>query len=395
MNLYFQDNLSSIVFQPACLTHMPSSVEVSDIWGNGGSGIGRGSHSTRTALGEYFERRHFYMEIIPCTTGKLSHTLTKKEQLKLGTALIQTSSKTTTLRSINRHEFNLTKVYRAKDFTECFIPSALISLSSHKIEKDNELYPLRDTCGCSFHRNAEKAIFGSLKEQLERQFLVRYWLTSKCRKILSQVEIDQLKIQGPASAIYSNLINTGSVSVIDISDRHFPGKCLLLVYGNDSESASVRYCAGMAYSATPAEALEKSLLELWQTYRFMDVFHTTNGRIREIHDPYLQHFMNCNHYKTYADIVAFIQEGSSQDIHTMPFTTQGLLDSLNANEITGFIYLKPIQIEGATYFAAKYVSPDLFLHMNSSRNINLSNQYSAHFFEAIMPERQQVMVPFP
>lgn len=35
---------------------------------------------------------------------------------------------------------------------------------------------------------------------------------------------------------------------------------------------NVKYCAGVSYAAEVSEALEKSVLELWQAYRFMDLF---------------------------------------------------------------------------------------------------------------------------
>lgn len=49
----------TLLFQPACILTLPNSVEVSDSLAVNGSGVGGGSNSIKTALGEYFERRRF------------------------------------------------------------------------------------------------------------------------------------------------------------------------------------------------------------------------------------------------------------------------------------------------------------------------------------------------
>ena len=52
-------------------------------------------------------------------------------------------------------------------------------------------------------------------------------------------------------------------------------------------------------------------------------------------------------------------------------------------------------VNGIGCVFSKYVSPDLFLHMNNSQNINLSNKYSKEFAGAILQSRLEKMVPFP
>lgn len=69
----------ALIFQPACLLSLPSCVEVEDPWLNGGSGIGNGSSSIKAALGEYFERRHFYMEVKSDVVGDITYTLSSLE----------------------------------------------------------------------------------------------------------------------------------------------------------------------------------------------------------------------------------------------------------------------------------------------------------------------------
>lgn len=399
MNTYNRINISSlptaITYQPSCIRSIPMSVECNDVWGNGGSGIGAGSEAIRSALGEYFERRHFYMEIIPDLTGTLDTSLTAAERTSFVTAFHQTCEKKASTQAISEHRYNLSEVYRASDFSSCHVPTACISLSAHNIANDSAIYPLRDTCGCSFHWDPMAAIFGSLKEQLERQFLARFWLTKKCHEIMTpNMALDKLKNTNSLS-LYKHLILAGDVAVIDISDSSFPGVCILTVYGNRNNIRHVKYCAGMAYAANAEEALDKSIRELWQTYRFIDLFCATKSELNEIDDPYLRHFLNCNDYKTYQEITAIQHPYTPTPNHKEKFNVPGLLKALDRQNVTGFIYIKPIAIENSNYFASKYLSPDLFLHMNNSKNINTRNNYSKKFFHEIHENRKNIMTPFP
>lgn len=61
----------TLLLQPAGLLALPNAAEVSDVLSVNGSGVGGGSNSIKTALGEYFERRHFYREILSKKKGYL------------------------------------------------------------------------------------------------------------------------------------------------------------------------------------------------------------------------------------------------------------------------------------------------------------------------------------
>lgn len=398
MNIFNKSEISTlpttIVYQPACLTSLPMSAETSDIWSNGGSGIGTGSDAVRSAIGEYFERRHFYMEVVPDAIGTLDVSLTATEQESFMKAFHQTRDESNSPKNINDHHFNLSEVYRACDWTSCMAPTACISLSAHQIADDNSIYPLRDTCGCSFHWDAKLAVFGSMKEQLERQFLAKFWLTKMCQEIISEDQIFKELYTSRSRHLFKHLKASGNVTVIDISDPLFPGVCILTVYGS-SNSRHVNYCAGMAYSENLKKALEKSIHELWQTFRFIDLFHATDGDESEIEDSYLRHFLNCNSFETYLEISSVVCCAVRAPTHPSKFNADALLTILKALGIAGFVYLKPITINGVDHFASKFFSPDLFLHMDNSRNINLRNKYSESFYDLICESRKQSMVPFP
>ncbi|WP_285431044.1 YcaO-like family protein [Pseudomonas sp. fls2-241-R2A-110] len=398
MNFYNTKNTSALpskcVLQPAGVSHFPPSVEITDQWNNGGSGISN-ANASHAALGEYFERRHFYMEVFPERSGVLETALSPTEVEKFVRAFRQTADRAIIDKDIRQHTFSLSKAYRCEDFSACYIPSACLSLSAHTIASDSWVYPLRDTCGCCFHSDPILAMLGSLKEQLERQFLAKFWLTKTCSKIVKYEDATELLTKSDVYKLYQSLNVSGDVTILDISDSDFPGTCLLTIYGNKDPTRHVRYCAGMAYAATAKEALSKSILELWQTYRYIDLHGALQRKITDIEDPYLRYFLSCNSYITYQNITTVYSQNHKQRDNLSKFSVNGLLSSLKSLGITGFFYIKPITIETDCYYAAKYISPDLFLHMNNAQNINTDNLYSQYFSHEIHNDRLTMMVPFP
>ncbi|PMX15651.1 microcin B17-processing protein McbD [Pseudomonas sp. MPR-R2A7] len=386
----------SLLFQPAGLLALPNSVEVSDALSVNGSGVGEGSNSIKTALGEYFERRHFYREILSSKQGFLNESLRDAEVDSFVGAFIQTASKSVSIREVENHKFTLSKVVRALDFSTCFIPTICISLSSHRLEDDNFIYPLRDTCGCSFHWCPNFAFLGAVKEYLERQFLVKFWLTKKCHSIVPPgraFELLSQKKSGIYTTLSSLLENSRFLIFLTFGFRVF---VYWLSMAETRGGHHVNYCAGMSYAAMAGDALEKSILELWQTYRFMDLFKAIGSDEEKVEDYYLRYFLSCNVYETYRDItdVQVVAE-EKRDASRAGFTLSGFLSVLNDQGILGYFYARHSMVNGVGCVFSKYVSPDLFLHMNNSKNINFSNKYSKEFAGAILQSRLEKMVPFP
>ncbi|WP_426108235.1 YcaO-like family protein [Pseudomonas sp. TWR1-1-4] len=382
-----------ILFQPAGVLGLPSSVEISDFLSVNGSGVGGGSNSIKTATGEYFERRHFYREVVAKECGCLSKYLSESEALGFAEAFTQTANKKTSLAEVGEHRFALSQVLRASDFSACFIPTACISLSSHSVGDDGWLYPLRDTCGCSFHWCPDIAFLGAIKEYLERQFLIRFWLTKTCRSRIPAKQVRELLVSREVKHLYDALSMSGGVTFLDISDARFPGCCVLVVYGQRKVDRHVNYCAGMAYSSNTTIALEKSLLELWQTFRFMNLFKATDSDEEKLEDSYIRYFLSCNTYETYQDIVNVRECGGVSSLQD--FTLPGFLLALKKLDISGYFYSKFEEVDGVAGVFVKFVSPDLFLHMNNSKHFNLINKYSKDFELSVLSARLGVMVPFP
>lgn len=385
----------SCYYLPPCIKGFPFNVEIADAWSKIGSGAGNEESSSHAALGEYFERRHFYMEIFPDSKKTLAQMLKPDEATVFLAAFAQTCQKETNAEKIKNHIFGATKVIRTSDFSSCSLPTILLSLSYQHGERDNFIYPSRDTCGCSFHKAPESSIFGAVKESLERQFLTRFWLTKKCKRHLTNGAIEQALINTSTFALYQLLAKSGNIAALDISDSRFPGVCILIIYGNNQKNSHVHYCAGMAYAETLTDGLHKSILELWQTFRFMHLYFHLKKPISGIKDPYLSHFLKCNNFETFKEIMNFALTPPQPSKPRKEFTTTTLLNALKSLDIEGYLYTKTVQISGSTFTFSKFISPYLFLHMDNSKNINIVNIYSSSFTAEICADRIINMVPFP
>jgi len=383
--------------QPPCILDFPFSVEVRDDWLTVGSGIGIASTALTTAIGEYFERRHFYLEVNADTTMTLEQGLGSAEAGKFLAAFAQTATDKASELNLADHAFNMSKVIRISDCSACHIPTICISLSHYGNEGDNSIYPSRDTCGCSFHNKYESAFLGAIKEMLERQLLLRFWLTKKHRAVLAHRQVVALAKNSNALKLYKLLRTHGELLLIDISDHRFPGTCIISIYGSKDPKKNVKYCAGMSYAETETIAIEKSIHELWQTFRCIHLFAELNMRIDHIHDSYLRHFMQCNNYKTFEDITSSLSTWklSPTESSNHSFDFKGLTETLTDQNIEGYLYAAPIQIENHSYVGCKFISPSLFMHMDNSKNINIDNEYSSSFLSIADLDRQQKMVPFP
>lgn len=378
---------------PSAIKSLPHSIEYGSRWDTYGSSSGWSYDTTQPAFGEYLERKHFYLDVPTHAREPLDETLTAEELAEFQYAFAQTGREAASPWK-NNLPLELTRVIRIKDYSACKIPTACIKLSACTSAHDNEIYPLRDTCGCSAHTSIDKAIFGAIKEALERQYLLRFWLTgSYCEPVETLLLLGALK-NSPTSTLFKRLMQSGEITALNLTDRNFPGTCILLCYGNPMAHTAVRYCAGMAYAENLENALEKSVIELWQTFRFMHSFSAAGKDLTQIKDPYLQHFLNANSYQTYLTITT-ITPHTVTDRNSQEFTLENLIQLLRERELYGYLYLNQLLTDNTTIYFCKYLSPNIFLHMNNSKNFNTSNLYSRHFLSEIRPDRLATMVPFP
>lgn len=107
-------------------------------------------------------------------------------------------------------------------------------------------------------------------------------------------------------------------------------------------------------------------------------------------------FFSCNSYDTYRDVVDVTIVGDRREtVSCSEFTLKGFLSVLSALNIFGYFYSAESMVNGGCCVFCKYISPDLFLHMNNSKCINIENKYSSAFSKSIVPSRAAKMVPFP
>lgn len=395
-NSFNVDKPTTALFQPGLLRGHPDIVEIGDYWGRCGAGIGSGGFAGVSSLGEYYERRHFFSEVASHRKAVLQDTLTEHETSAFKSALLQTMVSSESATSLMNHEFQKTTVMRLKDFSICEIPTVCLSISPAYLDPDNQFHPVRDTCGCSFHWRLENAIFGALKESIERQFLLRFWLTAKPAKKLNITDCGSLLEKSGSLALFNALASSGNITALDITDLGFPGKCAIVIYGSENLEHRVHYCAGMAYSNSLETALEKSVYELWQTFRFIKNFHLSKSDMSNIKDPYLRHFLSCNKYSTYLEVVDMAPELASPiERSAAPLTIHTLRAAVLQADLDGFLYILPTKLAHRPYFFCKYVSPKTFMHMNNASSNNIINNYSRRFASQISTTRQQTMVPFP
>ena len=383
--------------RPSAVTHFPHSVECGSRWHTYGSSSGWSSSVATSAMGEHFERKHFYLDVPIHDRNKLGEGLTPDEFGAFANAFSQTTM-TDRKNCLHSHTFDRTHVYRISNLTRCAIPTALISITPCRNTIDNQIYPIRDTCGCSVHMTVDRAILGALKEAMERQFLLRFWLTKTCTGKISYHDACSALSNRPSLSLFKEIGKTGDLCILNLTDERFPGYCILLCYGNRSgKNQRVRYCVGMAYSDDLSSALEKSVTELWQTFRFMHSFYLRKKELSDIEDPYLKYFLENNLYTTFSDITADIKQSPNRNKPTItsPLTSAALIRRLRELKFDGYLYLSSMNSATRNLHHCKYISPHLFLHMNNAAHFNSQNSYSNQFQRQIIPRQLSRMVPFP
>lgn len=116
----------------------------------------------------------------------------------------------------------------------------------------------------------------------------------------------------------------------------------------------------------------------------------------KVEDSYLRYFLSCNDYITYQEITDYVVVADEQNRGNFSaFSLEVFLSVLKKLGIMGYFYSKCSNVNGVSCVFTKYISPDLFLHMDNSKNINLKNRYSENFESSILSSRLETMVPFP
>lgn len=387
---------ASLISNPQPCLALP---EYSQTWDYGriapSSAVGNVAESIRGATGEFLERKHFYNEVVPTAMHRLDESLDQKESQSFVKALLQTSERNE--ESILNHEFRASTVYNIFSLEKKSIPSVFIALDNYCLDDDPSFLPSRDTTGCAAHVNLKKSIDSSLKELLERQCLLRYWLTGQPNSIITVDGIKSTSLDSYVKNLIVRFLSSGDLRIYDISIPGMPGYAVLSIYGSQSEGVRVKYSAGLSYSWSAKKAFEKSILELWQCFVFLHYFYVTGYDITEIDDSYHRHFLDSNKYSTFT---TFSNSLCNTELNVSDYISQPATDRMSAEPcLEGltknvYLYVNSERIKSKIIWYTKILSPDLFLHMDFSNRVNHANAISEDF-TTVISERKSQMVPFP
>lgn len=396
INIY-SDRMSgwpaSVVLAPTLNRLTPSFAQIWDYERiSPASGVGATVKSIQGAIGEYFERRHFFNEVSTVSKKTLHEMMPSLSADAFLSALRQTSSAST--EQLRNHRFSTVRAFNAFTLEQVEIPAVLVALDNISVCHDLDFYPCRDTCGCSCHTGLHQSIQGAVGELMERQSLLLYWLTGQASYELIP---DSMTGVNYIDELIANLVSEGELRILDVTLPGAPGYAILTLYGARNEHSTIKYSTGLSYAPDRESALNKSLVELWQSYICMHNFIIGDYRREDIIDRYQRHFMSCNTYATYAELCQSTQYRKAplklSGIRGEKCDTGSLMDFLESITRNLFIYCSGERISDGCLWHTKVLSPDLFLHMDNSGPLNTDNKLY-HPGQGIVV-REKVMVPFP
>ncbi|MBK4716993.1 MULTISPECIES: YcaO-like family protein [Tenebrionibacter/Tenebrionicola group] len=382
---------ATMVMSPKLNRKMPTFSQVWDYERiTPSSAAGETLKSIQGAIGEYFERRHFFNEIVAGDEKTLYEMMAPAAADAFTEAFVQTSSLTED--AVRTHRFKTTRAFNLFSLEKQEIPAVIIALDNITAADDLKFYPDRDTCGCSFHGNLNDAMDGALCEFMERQSLLLYWLKGKANTEISGDVITGINY---IDEILVALRAEGELRIFDITLPGAPGHAVLTLYGTTNKCSKIKYSTGLSYSGSLKKALCKSVTELWQSYICMHNFLIGGYTDEDIIDSYQRHFMSCNKYETFTDLCENTRLRHKDVIlslenHSLEDDLLSYLEKISSNI---FVYYARERISDNLVWYTKIVSPDFFLHMNGSGALNLNNKlYCAGNG---IKQRESKMVPFP
>lgn len=370
-------------------TRLPRFSWAIDRVGTATSGAGLALDSMQRALGEYYERRHFYFEV----RGEKRASLSSLEDLDLQVALSRCFEQTAhveVLSDISKHDFNLSRVLMLPEWKYTWLPTVMFSVTGNELGKDKKFLPRSDTTGCAVHFTLDKAILSAFKELVERQYLLRYWLTGGWATDVTSALCNRLS--GASLHLAEKLDKLGTIRFLELAGGEIGGAIILAVYRGAGDP-SVRYCVGLAYDGSIQAAGDRALKELWQSYIFLrNMAHRPDAASR-VHDRYHTYFLDCNRLDV-ADAMIGSGHFSSSDRSSVT-ENQQILESICSRFGRIYAYVREIRLIRRRLWCVRAVCPEAFLHIDNSSNFNLNCKFSQPFLDRVLPIRSQTMVPFP
>ncbi len=358
------------------------------------SAVGKGIESLRGAIGEFMERRHFYNEVKMGASLKLSDMMEGDALSSFLNALRQTSVKGAP--AVEGHSFFTAQAFNLFSYVPTTVPAILISLTDKGAGEDPKFLPFRDTTGCSVHVDFETALNGAIGELIERQCLLRFWMT---KQVIKEIEIDTSisDLKPDIAELIARLSSSGLFKIYDITIPGLPGHTIISLFGTDDRERYVQYCAGLSYSFSPISAIEKAVIELWQIFILLHYSIASGYDGNNVEDYYHRHFWFSNNINSYRSMT------SEAPLSTILLGDYLCQEPINRNILENYLYnitkniyfymaKESIGIQEIWFVRA--FSPDLFLHMNCPNALNHDNLISAAF-PHVFEDRRNELVLFP
>jgi hypothetical protein len=215
------------------------------------AGTGFGRDGLVAAIGEQIERSYF-RAMVP-VSGKLPLSQMgfslSDSYLR---ALFQISTRN--ISTIEAHDFETVSAVSLLSGIIGPVPRLLVSLDR---SGDREFFPHVDTTGCAVHIESRACFVGALREFVERQAALASWIGPWPAR--------EVEMNGRLSAPSTFFTDQGRLRVFDVGGPTQMPVILSVFQSNDS-SKPVQFACGLGAHPVGAQAIEKSLMELFQIF---------------------------------------------------------------------------------------------------------------------------------
>jgi ribosomal protein S12 methylthiotransferase accessory factor YcaO len=347
-----------------------------------GNSVDFGGAAYAAALGEYLERQHFF-NFVPVHAHKpLGVACDEALRASLVHALAQTRTARASVAGLDRRAFDLVRVTDLASGRAALLPHCLVALSHDDAYPDADLYPLRDTCACGVHVDPAASLDAALREFAERQTLIAAWIRGTPQRELAGV--DRFCAAHPRLArVHADLASVGTVRVVSL-DGGLPGYTLFAFLSAAAPDQVTQFACGMAHAHRPEHALQKAILELWHT------FVSVPRKLADADDPesrtdrldrHLLAFNRPDAARGLRFLADARGEAEPERTEVEAFCRQPacdrrtLLAALTRIAERIYWYSNSMAWHGRTFVFSRVLSPDFFLHMDTSAHLNLDNAY--------------------
>lgn len=354
-----------------------------------GSGVGKPLKAVCSSLGESYERNHFFHDIISTGQSCFIKKLPKVEADSCYSFLQQINNNKT---GFYNHSFKTTNFVNLANGESRELPSILLDLS-HRNSEDLKWLSVRDSTGQAGHADPESSLMASTLEFLERQALILSWLYKRpARRIEAKSAL-----RSPESLnIYNFFDQVGSVKLFDISIESLGIRVVLALFFTSDSSSEVQFAIGSSGGLTLEAACDSALTELWLSYQSVRGFMSNQGNVEDVEELYLREFYKLNKASS-RELFSYLdgrQKGSFIGKGQCCERVDQVIDRILSVTKNLYLYTASKDISGiGRHYYTKLFSPDLFFHMNTSRNMNYDNAITREL--GLSPPREKRLIPFP